>query len=64
MESERKREMMNKIAWAINNCQSLSREELKKICDEAIEFKMNLPVNERGKFGWESCLEGLCMLAL
>ena len=54
--------MMNKVAWAINNCETLSYEELKKTYDEIIEFKESLPLNEQGKFDWESCLECLTMV--
>ena len=62
MESAEKRKMKDKIAWAINNCETLSYEELKKTYDEIIEFKKSLPLNEQGKFGWESCLECLTMV--
>ena len=62
MESAEKRKMMDKVAWAINNCETLSYEELKKTYDEIIEFKKSLPLNEQGKFGWESCLETLYMI--
>ncbi len=64
MGSSEKEEMMDKIAWAINNRQSLSKEELKKFFDEAIEFKKSLPPEEQGRFSWESCLEGLYILVL
>ena len=64
MGNSAKEEIMDKIAWAINNCQSLSKEELKKIFDEAIAFKESLPPEEQGSFGWESCLECLHMLVL
>ena len=59
-----KREMKNEIALAIDNCEALTQEELKKIFDEAIAFKESLPPEEQGSFSWESCLECLHMLVL
>ena len=55
--------MRKKIVEANRNCENMTAEELKAVYDEAIEFLKTLPENERGKFGWESGLEMLYMLA-
>ena len=55
-------EMKRKVAYALANFKKLSKEEVKKIHNEALIFGNNLPLNERGEFFWVSGMETLGML--
>lgn len=54
-------DIRKKIAYAVNNTEKFSIEELKAIRQEAPDFAQTLPENKRGAFLWPSHLEVISM---
>lgn len=57
-----KLETKRKIAYALANFKTLTKAELQKIHNEALDFGNTLPLIERGDFFWSSDMEALGML--
>ena len=53
--------MKQKIVYALANAKTLSKYDLQKIHNEALEFGNSLPLIERGDFFWTSGIETLGM---
>ena len=56
-----KEKLRNKVAYALDNCQNMSYEELKSVCDEVITYAETLG-DKAGGFIWEIGLEPLSMI--
>ena len=57
-----RKEIEEKINYALSNLNTLSYIELKEIYSEVAKYIEGLPEKERGNFYWENAIECLTMI--